>query len=228
MNILAVDDEQSALSLLNKALLKIMPNDNIACFLTVDDALSYAQNSLIDVAFLDIEMGNVSGLNLAKQLTEIKADTNIIFVTGYMQYMDEAFKMYASGYVKKPVRIERIKRELEHLRYPVKVNTHNIGAYSFDHTARRVYKNGVDVLLTPMEYNIFYILSCNPDIYFTAQELLERTTGQNPTEVSSAFYSHISHLRKKLGLDDGETKNPIDIEQIRGKGYKLVISKLTN
>ncbi len=228
LNILAVDDEEASLSLLNKAIQKVLPSESPKCFITAEEALDYAKQNPIDVAFVDIEMGSISGLDIARQLTKIKSDTNIIFVTGYVQYTGEAFEMHASGYVQKPVRAERIKRELDNLRYAVSEpsnleKTYTLGAYTFEHTARRVYRNGEDTLLTPMEYSIFYTLASSPNTFFLAQDLYEKTSRLNANDELSSLYSHISRLRKKLGLDANGEENTIEIEQIRGKGYRLTI-----
>lgn len=119
MNIMAVDDERRALRLLENALAVASPEASIHGFLSTEDALAYAQRNPVDVAFLDILMGGMNGLILAKRLKEIRSTTNIIFVTGYSEYAGNAFAMYASGYVMKPVSPERIVDELKNLRNPV-------------------------------------------------------------------------------------------------------------
>lgn len=231
MNIIAVDDEQASLSLINKAIQKAMPSEIPTCFESVEKALIYAKQFPIDVAFLDIEMGEYSGLVLAKALCKIKPDTNIIFVTGYAQYMDEAFDLYASGYVRKPPRVERIRRELENLRHKLTDSSaialpDSVGAFSFDHAAGRVYRNGKDVLLKPKEYKIFIFLAANPGIYYTPQELFSKTSGLEPNDDLRSLYVHMSGLRKKLGLDDAGTEKSIEIEQQRGKGYRLTVAQM--
>lgn len=224
MNIIAVDDEPAALSLLCKAIRQAMPDTEPACFSNAQEAFSHAKEQPVDVAFLDIEIGETSGLNLAKALTKIKPDVNIIFVTGYGQYMDEAFRLYASGYVRKPPRVARIAKELSHLRYKI-LNTpaapERVGAFTFDHVARRVCKNGKDLLLKPMEFRILLFLASNPGKFFPALELYAKTSGLEPAKDTRSLYVHMSGLRKKLGLDDAGTEQSIEIEHRRGKGYQL-------
>ncbi len=122
MNIIAVDDERSALWTLEQAINSAKNDANVTCFLSANDALEYAQKNKIDVAFLDIQMIEISGLFLAKKLKSINPLVNIIFVTGYSDYMMDAFDMLASGYVMKPINPERIVTELENLRHPVKLS----------------------------------------------------------------------------------------------------------
>ncbi len=119
MNIIAVDDEFHALSEIEHAVLAIAENASMACFMEAAEALDYARTTRVDVAFLDIEMNEMNGLFLAKHLKDIYGGTNIIFVTGYNQYVLNAFALHASGYVLKPINPERVKNELENLRHPV-------------------------------------------------------------------------------------------------------------
>lgn len=131
MNIIAVDDERPALWLLEKAIQSIIQSAQITCFQSATEALEYARNHVVDIAFLDIEMAEMNGLSLAKKLKDIYRETNIIFVTGYSAYSGNAFDIHASGYVLKPIDPERVKRELENLRYPVKKNDKGIRIQCF-------------------------------------------------------------------------------------------------
>lgn len=63
-----------------------------------------------DVAFVDIEMPDMNGLELAEKILAIHGETNIIFVTAYSQYAIEAFKVNALDYILKPVDAQEINR----------------------------------------------------------------------------------------------------------------------
>ncbi len=119
MNIIIVDDEQPALNAMKRALLIAAPASKATEFLYADEALVYAGSENVDVAFLDIEMSEINGLQLAKRLKELNGKTNIIFVTGYSQYALQAFSISASGYIIKPIDPSRVAVELENLRYGI-------------------------------------------------------------------------------------------------------------
>lgn len=119
MNIIAVDDEKIALDVLEKAIRKAEPDAEVHAFLLASDALAYAEENPCDTAFLDIEIRDMNGLELAKRLKELNPKANIVFVTGYSQYMGDALSMYVSGYVMKPLDDARVRRELDNLRFPV-------------------------------------------------------------------------------------------------------------
>ncbi len=119
MNIIAIDDEPHVLQSLERVLKQMEPNATLNNFLYVDEALSYAQENTVDVAFLDIEMPEMNGLLLAKKLKDIKPYINIIFLTGFSQYALDAYSVNPSDYLIKPVRPERVAAALQNLRHPV-------------------------------------------------------------------------------------------------------------
>ena len=120
MHILATDDEQSALNVLIGAIKDVVPKATVHGFRNPLEAVEFMKETKCDVAFLDIQMRGMSGIILARKLKEIYPKVNIIFVTGYSQYANEAFALHASGYVYKPVTAEKIVSEMENLRTPVK------------------------------------------------------------------------------------------------------------
>jgi len=119
MRIIAVDDEQFALDDLKQAIKEAMPDCELSCFSTPAEALGYAAENKVDIAFLDISLSGMNGLALAKRLKDINGKTNIIFATGYSEYAVDAFSVQASDYLLKPVTREAIVKAMEHLREPV-------------------------------------------------------------------------------------------------------------
>ena len=119
MNILAIDDEPLALRSLCNSISEAQTDAQIKSFDNAKDALECCKDTNFDVACLDIEIGEMNGVELAKRLKVMQPSMNIIFTTGYSEYMEEAFRLHASGYLLKPISAEKVKRELKHLRNPV-------------------------------------------------------------------------------------------------------------
>lgn len=120
MNILAIDDEELALEGLVSAAKKAEPSATVYSFQKPKEALEFFQDTSCEVVLLDIQMRNMSGVELAKKIKFIHPHTNIIFATGYTDYMKEALEMHASGYMLKPITAQKVKEELENLRFPIK------------------------------------------------------------------------------------------------------------
>lgn len=120
MNILALDDEEIALEGLVSAARKAEPTAQIYSFKKPKEALEFCRTTPCDVALLDIQMRNMNGVELAKEVKGVNPKTNIIFTTGYSDYMKDAFDLHVSGYILKPVTPAKIKKELDNLRHPVR------------------------------------------------------------------------------------------------------------
>ena len=118
MKIIAVDDEKIALQGLLSSIQKATPGAQLHGFRYANEALAHAKEHSCDVAFLDIEMREMSGVELAQKLKDINPNVNIIFSTGFGSYRDTAFDLHASGYLIKPVTEEGVRHELENLRRP--------------------------------------------------------------------------------------------------------------
>ena len=118
--VILVDDEeiliQGAISILQWA----MPNAIIKGFTKVSEAVEFAKNNKVSIAFLDIEIGKQSGLELSKTLIEINSHMNIIFLTSYPDYALNAWDTPACGFLVKPIQLEDIQNQLNKLRHQVR------------------------------------------------------------------------------------------------------------
>ena len=134
MRFLAIDDEPLALEDLEEALRENSPDCNLSLFTAPSKALSYAREHSMDVAFIDIELGSMNGLALAKELKDIQPEIHIVFVTSHDRYAVDAFKLRATGYLLKPVTVDDIRRELTFLygkstESPKKVRVQTFGGF---------------------------------------------------------------------------------------------------
>lgn len=120
MRILAADDERTALNILTRAIRGAAPDAELRTFESVSAVLAELDEKrfLPDVAFLDIEMPGMTGLELARRMKQYAPKVNIVFVTSYSQYALEALALRPSGYVMKPVDEAQVRAELRNLRNP--------------------------------------------------------------------------------------------------------------
>ena len=120
MRILLADDEKHALKYLFDCVSELKPQAELITFSRSDEALEYIRKDAeFEVAFLDISMPVVNGVELAKELKRQNPTINIVFCTAHEQYAMDALKLHVSGYVCKPYVKEDIERELDNLLHPI-------------------------------------------------------------------------------------------------------------
>ena len=118
MRILAVDSSENKLKAIDQMLGQIFPDAEILCFGDSPEALAAARKSEIDVAFLEAEMPELSGLDLGLYLKELYPFINLIYMADSKDYGYDAMNLHASGYMLKPVSKEMVLREINELRFP--------------------------------------------------------------------------------------------------------------
>ncbi len=111
MKILIVDDEKLATSRLTR-LLHELGIEDITSFNDPRDVLENIQKTKYDVVFLDIQMPNITGLELANKILDIEPQTFIIFQTAYEEFAIDAFKAGGVDYILKPTTLENVKNAL--------------------------------------------------------------------------------------------------------------------
>lgn len=121
MLILVVDDEPAALRKMERTLKKIYVNRSDVTILCADnyiDALACGRGKP-EIAFLDVEMPEMTGIELAQRLLKVNPRMNVVFVTAYDDFARDAYSLHASGYITKPFMQDDVENELCHLRFPV-------------------------------------------------------------------------------------------------------------
>ena len=121
-----------------------------------EHALEFAKNSRVDLAFLDIEMPEMSGLELASRLRMIKQDMLIVFVTAFEEYIREANQIGADYYILKPFKKETLQQVISKMKILSSVQLKDIQIQTFGRFV--VKKNGKVVPLTGKAKEILALL----------------------------------------------------------------------
>lgn len=107
-----VDDEQRALTRLSRIVEQSEYLSLAGSFTDPLEAMTCIAGEEVDVVFLDIEMPEMNGLEMAAQIFEIKPHIDVVFVTAYDQYALTAFQVYASGYLLKPIDPDDVAKQV--------------------------------------------------------------------------------------------------------------------
>ena len=112
---LCIDDEPIMLALLKEAVSASPDIEEVYAFEEEADALAWAETHPFDVAFLDIELHDMTGTEVARRLRKNAPYLPIIFCTGYTEYALDAMQLHADGYLLKPIAAEDVQKELDRI-----------------------------------------------------------------------------------------------------------------
>lgn len=179
---------------------------------------------------LDLMLPGLDGFEICRQIREEK-DIPILMVSAKKEDIDKirGLGLGADDYMTKPFSpSELVARVKAHLaRYERLVGNHEkqnqvieIRGMKIDKTARRVYVNGEEKLLTTKEFDLLSFLAGHPDRVFTKDELFREIWDMESFGDIATVTVHIKKIREKIEEDAAK---PQYIETIWGKGYRFKI-----
>lgn len=199
--ILIVEDEEPISEL-------IKLNLNIAGFETQqamdgEEGLNLIKNNKYDLVILDIMLPKISGYDLIEYI--IRKSTPVIVLTAKDTIKDkvEGLNMGADDYMTKPFEgMELIARVKSVLRRNGKIgNIITCGDIQIFDDRRKVYKNGVEIDMTPKEFELLRVLIENKGKVLSREKLLQIVWEYDFEGNTRTIDMHIQRLRTKLGTD---------------------------
>lgn len=227
MNILVVDDEREIADVVELYL----KNDqyNVFKFYTGQDALNCINSMKIDLAILDIMLPDIDGFQILKQIRE-KYKFPVIMLTAKTEYMDKitGLTLGADDYIPKPFNpLELVARVKAQLRRYTQYNDGaketsdviDFGGLFLDKNSHECVYNEKQLTLTPIEFEILWLLCENRGKVISSEELFEKVWNEKYYKNSNnTVMVHIRHLREKMS---GPTGKSDFIKTVWGVGYKV-------
>lgn len=163
-----------------------------------------------DLVITDLQMPNMDGLELCRRLREISSVPIIVVsVKDDEKTIVEALDAGADDYVIKPFGTnELLARVRASLRRQPEKAAHfvEVGDFYVDFSAHKVLVGGMEVHLTPKEFELLAYLVKNPDKVLTHIVLLQKIWGNYYTESPEALRVLVGSLRKKIEKDFSHPK----------------------
>ncbi len=197
MTALCVDDEVLLLNALKRAVEQSPDIDRVIAFDDEFDAMDWAEHNRFDVAFLDIQLHGMSGIELAKRLHEMNPKLPIIFCTGYMDYALDAFRVHASGYLMKPISGQKVQEELNQIKVLTE-KKYLLTVCCYGHFT--VYNaNGVPLdFMRSRAKELLALLVAQNGKPIGSREICERLFGESDGEPDSKDRNHFYKLIREL------------------------------
>lgn len=201
LKVLIIDDDEGMRLVLRKIINKTEGFKLVGEAQSGETGFGLAETLCPDIVFLDIEMPGMGGVECAKKIIDIAPKTFIIFATAHENYMSEAFEVYASDYLIKPFKIDRILTTLKRIK-DIFVNKDvailKQTPYNKDSLAKLVIKNKEGTSFIDCKDIIFVERENRNTIIHTVDERL--VSSESLTEIeerldkSIFFRSHKSYI----------------------------------
>lgn len=192
------------------------------------EALEIFDREHIDLVILDIMMPGMYGNEVCEKIRDTSA-VPIIMLSAKTAEMDMVSSLYqgADDYVTKPFRpmelMARVKSQLRRFQSFGGEDSRQSGVIDLkdlwmDKKTRMVKAYGEPVRLTPIEFDLLYLLASHPGQVFATDEIFEKVWKEKSFEMSNTVMVHIRRLRGKIELDP---RNAQIIKTVWGVGYKI-------
>lgn len=227
-NILVVDDDKEIAELVEIHL--VSDGYQVLKAYNAKEGLELLDREDIQLIILDIMMPGMDGLSMCKTIRE-KSTIPIIMLSAKSADLDKIIGLGtgADDYVSKPFNpLELTARVKSQLRRYTKFNpsSHDekqdkeivVNHLIINKEDHRVVSYDREVKLTPIEFDILYLLATNPGRVFSTDEIFERVWNEKMYEANNTVMVHIRRLREKIEMD---SRNAQIIKTVWGVGYKI-------
>lgn len=229
-SILVVDDDKEIadlveIYLVNDGYKVLKASDGEQCLTML------ANHPEIRMLILDIMMPGIDGLEVCRTIRKT-SNIPILILSAKAEDMDKivGFGTGADDYLTKPFHplelLARVKSQMK--RYTSIEPDKNMSAdkkeeieiqnLTINKAAHVVKKNGEEIALTPIEFDILYLLASNRDRVFSTDEIFERVWNEKVYEVNNTVMVHIRRLREKI---EDNSRSPKILKTVWGVGYKI-------
>ena len=174
-----------------------------------------------DIIILDLMLPEIDGLEVARTIRKT-SNVPIIVLSAKDTEFDKVIglEIGADDYVTKPFKpkelVARVRARLRRQEDSPR-ETLEVGDLTIDVPGHAVFRDGKEISLTPLEFDLLHTLASRPKQVFSRDELLEKVWGYQHTSDTRLVNVHVQRLRSKIELDP---ENPQIVLTVRGVGYK--------
>lgn len=217
--ILVVDDDPA----ISEMLTIVLSAEGFDTVAVTDGALAVetASREQPDLILLDLMLPGMNGIDICRLIRQ-ESSVPIIMLTAKTDTVDVVLGLEsgADDYVNKPFKAkELVARIRARLRATVDEPSEiiEVGDLSIDVPAHTVKRNGAEISLTPLEFDLLLELARKPQQVFTREELLGKVWGYRHASDTRLVNVHVQRLRAKI---EKNPENPQIVLTVRGVGYK--------
>lgn len=193
-----------------------------------EQAIKVLKEMNIQLLIIDIMMPRLDGIHATLKIREFSS-VPIIFLSAKSEDTDKilGLNMGADDYITKPFNplelVARVKSNLRRYTQLGSLNVENnalyqVGGLCMNDDTKEVTVDGEPVKLTPIEYNILFLLVKNQGKVFSIDQIYENIWNEEAIGADNTVAVHIRHIREKIEINP---KKPRYLKVVWGVGYKV-------
>ena len=193
-----------------------------------EQAIKVLKETNIQLLIIDIMMPRLDGIHATLKIREFSS-VPIIFLSAKSEDTDKilGLNMGADDYITKPFNplelVARVKSNLRRYTQLGSLNVENnalyqVGGLCMNDDTKEVTVDGEPVKLTPIEYNILFLLVKNQGKVFSIDQIYENIWNEEAIGADNTVAVHIRHIREKIEINP---KEPRYLKVVWGVGYKV-------
>lgn len=222
MKVLIIEDETELCSAICASLAK----EQFVVETAVDypSALNKINDYDYDCILLDIMLPGGSGLDLLKELKNLRRADSVLIISAKDSLEDKVtgLELGADDYLTKPFQLAELNARVKSIirRHKAGGNVSiSLGNLLLYPDKREVYINTIPLVLNRKEFDLLYHFIVNPNRVINKMSLVESVWGDNIDQVDSFdfIYSQVKNLRRKLN----QAHATVEVKAVYGFGYKL-------
>ena len=218
--ILVVDDDPA----IAEMLMIVLQGEGFDTVVVGDgaEAVTAASNEGPDLIFLDVMLPSMNGADVSRAIRKT-SEVPIVMLSARTDTVDVVLGLEsgADDYINKPFKpkelVARVRAQLRR-REQATGDIIHVGDLVIGVPGHIVKRDGKEIPLTPIEFDLLTQLASRPKQVVTREELLREVWGYKQPTDTRVLNVHINRLRIKVEKDH---KNPKLIQAVRGVGYKI-------
>ena len=236
IHIYVCDDSVEFRRIFDQTLTKLIPaNFSKTLEYKIEDSVGNGEQLLkrietkpVDVVFLDIDMPEMNGLELAKRIIRINKDIVIVFVSAYDHYVYQVFEFFPFAYLRKDHILDELPLVLKRISDKFECDNRLIVLPTI---AGSIKLDARDIIYIRSEGNYYIVKTDKGEIKCrgTLNEIEEMFMNIGFYRIHSAYIVNFSHIQKvgKYEITVRNKRDPLPIAQRRLSGFRTAYSDYT-
>lgn len=180
----------------------------------------------IDILLLDIQMGQVNGMDTARKIRKVDNKMEIIFITSLIDYVQEGYEVRAYRYLLKPIELEELKKHVLTCIKEIEKNKNNYILIKNKSNTYKIYLNDIKYIEVQKKNISIHTIHKRIDIRYSLEKVEKDLNSDKFVKCHKSFIVNLCFIENlksnSLILENGEE---VPISRYRYKDVKLSFLK---